>query len=366
MIDIFRKVPDISTGIIIPSNWQFIKDGIKENVEQVQKYYKENIKPVKSNHFLVRLLQSIPVSKKLSLERYYENVDAVALNHSMLFRMTSSIYKGVVHRGIFYGNSTPEILLAIDESFDIYKTHSDWKNVQAIKVLLHPKSDMNYELPNGKSHSGEDGLVVVSINLSMLAIQYRAFLIDEWTRNPDNPRGTTHFVGAYVLPNMLPSQTEISIFNRVYNLVSEIESNNDNRQKHPFSLANYKHFLDNALEKAVEYLDRSSKSYRTIFHTVPSVYNETMYSSLILPDIAGTRQVSWVLVLSRLKMIDFLVRVAKDELLSKNQLQLNQVLKALRVNNVYGVFKEILPLDVYFGVEEQVENLLKVLNKNTL
>lgn len=366
VIDIFRNTPDINSGILIPPNWEFIKQGILENVEQVQSYYKTNIRPVKSNHFLVRLLQSLSVSKNMSLERYFENVDTIALNHSMMFRMTSSIYKGIVHRGIFYGGSTPEILIAVDETFDIYETHSNWKNVQAIKVLLHPKSDMNYEIPNGKQHSNEDGLVVISINVSMLAIQYRAFLLDEWLKNKDNPRGTTHFVGAYVLPNMLPTQTELSIFNRTYNLVFDLNSNNDNRQKHPFSIANYKHFLDKALEHTVEYLDRSSKSFRTIFHTVPSVYNKTMYESLLVPDIAGTRQVSWALVISRLKMIDFLIKVAGKELASKNQTQMNQVLKALRINNVYNVFKEILPLDVYFPIEEQVENILNSMGKHNL
>jgi hypothetical protein len=366
VIEIFRKIPEINTGVLKPPNWNFIKEGLKNNIETVENYYKTNIRPVRSNHFLVRLLQSITISKQLELDRFYNNVDSIALNHSMMLKMTSSIYKGNIFRGVFYGGTTPEILIATDEYFDIYETNNNWKNVSAVKPILHSKSDMNFQLPNGVEHSNESGLAVIVINIPMLAVQYRAFCIDEWTRNPDNPRGTIHFVGAYVLPNMIKAQTELAIFNRIYNKINNIESNNDNRSKHPFPLLNYKGYLDNAIDDVVEYLNKSSKSFRTIFHTLPSVYNEDMYQSLIVPDILNTRQVDWALVLSRLKMIEFLIKVADKDLLNKNQSQMNQVLKALRTNDVFKVFKEILPLDVYFTVEEQVDTILNSMGKNHL
>ncbi len=363
VIEIFRKIPDINTGVLRAPNWSFVKNGILENVNEVQSYYKKNARPVKSNHFLIRLLQSISISKLMSIERYFEHIDAIQMNLSMVFKMTSPIYKGIVHKNIFYGGYSSEILLAVDDQFNIYDTDKNWKDVQAVKILLHPKSDMNYYIPNGKQYSNEDGLSVISINIAMLAIQYRAFVLHELKYNRDNPRGINYFIGAYVLPNMLPSQTELCIFNRVYNLVAGKDSNDDISFKHPFALKNYKPFLDRALDNTIEYLERSNKSYRTVFHTVPAIYSDSIYNTLILPDVLDTRQVSWALVISRLKMIDFLIKVGKEETLNKNQQQLNQVIRELRLNDVYGVLKEILPIDIYFENEQLIENILITMGK---
>jgi hypothetical protein len=112
-------------------------------------------------------------------------------------------------------------------------------------------------------------------------------------------------------------------------------------------------------------LDRSSKSYRTVFSTLPSIYDKNLYETLLVPNVLLTRQVDWLVVLSRLKMMDFLITVADKEILSKNQLQLNQVLKTFRVNDVYKVFKELLPLDVFYTIDGYVDRILEVTNKNT-
>lgn len=359
-------MPDLNIGILSPPNWEFIKTGVKENISIVKNYYTNHIRPTKSNHILVRLLHSITVPMSLPLDRYYSNVDSINLNMSMVFKFTSSIYKGTVHRGNFMGANNPEIILAIDEPFDFDKVNNDWKNVCAIKPLLHPRSDLNYQLLNGVQHSNEYGLSVFCINITMLMVQYRAYLLNELAINKENPRGATYFIAAYVIPNMLEQQVELSLFNRIYNQVKGINSNNDNRAKHPFALQNYKPFVNTAIDKTIEYLNRSSKSYKNIFSTLPSFYNDNLYHSLLIPDILTTRQVDWVLVASRLKMIDFLISVSDDELLSKNQLQMNQVLKALRINNVNKVFLEMMPEDVFYSNQTYVDTILEVMGRNVI
>lgn len=355
-IDIFTRVPDIHVGVLKPPNWSFIKDGLKTNINIVENYYKDVCRPVKSNHFLVRLLQSITVPNSLPLDRYYSNVDAIALNLSMVFKMTSSIYKGNVHRGIFYGSSSAEILIANDESFNIFNADSNWKNMSAVRVLLHPKTDLGYIVPNGFDSSSEAGLSVILINIPMLAIQYRAFLNSQ--RHIADKKSIMQFIGGYVLPNMLKSQTEISIFNRVYNKAFDIKLNDNVKIKHPFFLQDYRPYLDKALDNCLDYISKSSKSYRTVFQSIPSVYNENIYYSLLVPDIAPTRQIDWALVASRLKMIQFLIRVSQNDLINRNQMQMTQILRSFRINNIYSIFKENLPIDVFYEVDEYVNNLL--------
>ena len=178
MLELFRTLPPGSTGVMTPPTWAYVQRGLAENTAKVQAYYRQWVRPVRSTHFLARLLQSIAVPKAMETERYYANVDATALNLSMALRMTSTYYKGSVHRGIFYGPTTPEILLATDDHFDFEHVHAHWKTAQAVTPLLHAKSDLDLHLPMGQTTSREDGLAVILVNLPMLAVQYRAFVLD--------------------------------------------------------------------------------------------------------------------------------------------------------------------------------------------
>lgn len=367
MIEIFRQLPEVSVGVMRPTQWSFLQEGIKRNIATVESYYKEHNRPVKSNHFLVRLLQTINVSKSLPLNRYYENVDAMALNHSMALKMTSAIYKGNVFRGIFYGNANPEILIANDEAFDFEKVHLGWRDVSAVKLLLHPKTDMKYHLPNGVAYSDEYGLTVVLINVAMLAVQYRAFLINQSIVNKDDsPKGITHFIGGYVLPNMLKQQAELALFNQLYNKVNNVETKAICTRVHPFAFQDYSSFIDRYIDETAKILFKSSKSHKTILTVPGSIYNKSLYETLLLPDIIATRQVEWGLVAARLKMVDFIISVAGDEVLAKNQGQLNQILRDIRTSNVYNSFIENLPNDVFFDLEAYINNLLLVMGRKSI
>lgn len=355
MIEIFQRIPDISTGVLKPAIWSFTKEGLKKDIDIVQSYYKEElIRPVRGSHILVRLLQSIAVPFSLSLDRYYSNVDMIALGKATTQRMTSSVSKGIIHRGLFYGDNIPEIIIASDNPFNVEEVHNNWKNVSAVKVLMHPKSDLTFQLPTGKSQSDEGGFAVIYINVSMLAVQYRAFKMSMMDK--DISLDTTHFVGAYVLPNMLKSQTAITLFNRIYNAANGLESNNDTRRKHPFVYPDYNGFVKKATRQVIKNIEVSPKNYRKVFHSLPSIYREDMYHDLILPPMMNTRQVSWAMIISRLKMVDFLITVAGEDIRKQNQQQLNQIYRTLHLYDVYNVFKEMLPPDMYFMVEGYLNN----------
>lgn len=365
MIEIFQNKQEISVGVNKPPQWNYISTGIKENINNLEIYYKNNVRPVKNDHFLIKLLQSLPVSKTLPLYKYFDMVDSICLNHSMLHKMTSSIYKGIVHRGIFYGGVIPEILIATDEVFDIEEASINWKNVSAIKPILHPKSDFKYTLPNGVEYSKEYGLAVLVININMLAIQYRSFYLNELKLRPDNPYGISYFIAAYVLPNMLKENAELALFNRMYNKVFDIENGVTNF-KHPLAIANYLPYIDKAVESTIELINKSDKNYRKIFSTLPSIYKDNMAEVLIVPKMFENRQLSWALLLSRLRMIKFLIKVSGEETYTKNNYMLTQVVRSLNRFDSFNMMRQMLPLDIYFVIEEEIDYLLDTLNKNSI
>ena len=117
MQNLFGISSTAAQGIMgLPADWLYIKHGLLRNLSMVIKFYRRNPMAVKSDHFLIRLLQSINVPHSQNIERYYNNVDAVSLNVSMMLKMTSSIFKGQLFNGIFYGPGNDEILIAHNES----------------------------------------------------------------------------------------------------------------------------------------------------------------------------------------------------------------------------------------------------------
>lgn len=347
MLELFRTIPATDAGRITTPQWPYLQRGLKNNLHKTQQYYRVYNPTLRAEHFLVRLLQSLAVPMSLPTDRYYENVDAIALTHSMRMGMSSSIYDGNVFRGIFYGAGMPEILIATDDPFDFEAIHQNWRTTSAVTVLMHGKSDLGFHLPNGQSYSNERGLTVIQINIAMLAVQYRAFVMEQLKTPEQSSRTIMQFLAGHVLTNMLPSQLEISLFNRLYKRAYGIEDgSSDSLRKHPFGLTYYDAMVDNTLDKALEIIGKAKLEFNAVLNNCPSVLFETAHRSLIMPDIAPTRQIDYILIASRLKVIDFLMRTCKPELKAKNQQHLNQIARALRSSDALNLMRSRFPSDV--------------------
>lgn len=356
MFELFRSIPATDTGKTIPGQWPYLQRGLTNNLHKVQQYYRVYNPTLRAEHFLVRLLQSLAVPQSLPLERYYENVDAIALTHSMRMGMHSSIGEGIVFRGVFYGAGMPELLLASDDPFDFEDVHLNWRTTSAVTVLAHPKSDLGMHLPNGESYSNERGLCVILINITMLAVQYRAFVMEQ-LKNPDNSSRTImQFIAGHVLTNMLRSQLEICLFNRLYKQAYSLDDGSSAPlRRHSFGLTNYDTIIDNMLDKVLETIGKSKKEFNAILNNIPSVSCDSMHRALMMPDIAPTRQINYVLVAARLKAMDFLMRISQPETKAKNQQHLNQMQRAFSTSGAVQLFRTRFPADVQRELNSYLE-----------
>ena len=352
MISLFKTYPSGSSGVLLPNNWQYIKTGFQYNLEKVKTFYHIYPLLINANHFLVRLIESIEVPMSQELERYYTNVDTIALNVSMNLRMTSARYKGTTFDGIFYGKGSTELLLATDDYFDYNYVNENWDRVSAIKVLLHPKSDMDMSIPVGKSYTQERGLSVIEINVPKLMVQYRAFVNAQSNNLSGVDKSIYQFIGGYVLPNMLDSHNEIALFNRIYKAAFGTlnDGTNESVFRHSFVMPNYVPFLDIAIKNILGNINVGLKTFPNVLKTLPSFHSVNMYKDLIMPDIVATTQVDWLLVASRMKVVDFLLKVTGQKAAATNQGILNQIIRCYHSNNVSNMLSEMLPTEI---VEEQ-------------
>lgn len=364
MHGLFNLMPGVNIPTMYAANWHYAREGLRHNLKKVVEFYQTHSMAVESEHFLVRLLQSITTPKALPLDRYYAIVDALSLNLGMALKMTSSISKGHVFPGTFYGPGCTEVLIAENADFDVEAVNRNWENVQAIRVLRHPRSDLGLNLPDGKKTGSETGFAVIAINIPMLAVQYRAFRQreDEYSLRTGEPgRTIMQFIHMHVLPNMLYSHFDYVMFNRIYNLKRGAPLG-ESSKPHPFYITDFSQKLNAVHATVLVNLSAVGQDFAGILRSIPAVTKNNLDDVLVIPEMAPTRQVIWALALSRFPAIDFMLDMVKGgnqggaEI--RNQQQLNGLMQAIRAYRTGAVFSSVLDRDSLFDVDMEIDDIV--------
>lgn len=342
MFTLFNSKNDISIPIQTPPNWGFIESGYLSNVNKVKSFHMRYAQYIKSNHLLVRLLHSLAIPLSMPLQRFYDNVDSVAMNVSMALKLTSSIYHGYYHRGVFY-NDDHEIIIAIDDYFDAQEVTDNWKDASCVNVLYHNYSDLGVNIPDGVNYKdGNSNINVISINIAKLAIQYRAFRLANSL--DENVKTTSEFIASYVLPNMLHSHVRLCYMNRLVNKYYSKQNTSDTVcKKHSFNLLDYDNYIDGYIEKTLEYINRTNLKFDVVLSTITSFGQDNMWDSLLLPDVTPTMQINWALFFSRLKYTLFLLDIGVKS--ASNTMYKSHLLRDLSYNNTLTTLLNYTPVD---------------------
>lgn len=335
-----------------PTEWPYAEAGLLRNLQTVKDYYKIRPFAVKSEHILTRLLNNIGVPYSFNLERFYDIVDTKGLQVASSFKFTSSLNRGQMFKGIFFGEDSEEVLMAIDDSFNPFTVYRNWKTVSAVKVILHPKSDLGLTLANGKRSGTDTGLSVITINVPMLAVQFKAFL-EYQTKNYLEKGLNTHtvaqFIHMYVLPNMLDTQLDISLFNRAYNLVVGAPMGSQTKT-HPFYLTDYSKHVDKSYTQLVEYFKTNERHYKIILKSFFAVSIADFEKLLVLPDNAPTRQVIWAEFIARLRALEFLVKLSPSNGNKLNRSENNLFYRTFKLYESDKVLESILSRNTQYDI----------------
>jgi hypothetical protein len=359
MYQIFGQTSVPSNGIAIPPSWHYVETGLKHNLDRVLTYYRDNTLTVKSDHLLIRLLQSLNIPLSLSLDRYMANIENIALNLSMVFKMTSSIYRGQFFEGVFYGGNH-ELLVASDELFDIYKAQQHWEQLSAVTVLRHNVTSLDMRLPDGSVTDTNGGISVLLINIPLLALQYRAWMLREIAfaeQNGTGVRPETAFIHGYVLPNMLGSHLDQVLFNRLKRMVNGGTPDSPVHQAHPFVLTDYSSRLDEAQEQLLTLLERSQQlNFGQMLQAIPAIHKPNMLQVMHLPDLAPTFQLMWALSIARLPCLAFLFEMAPGGPAQKNRQIMAKILSDIRNYRRNSIMKTLPP-----AMQEQIDQEMNFL-----
>lgn len=359
MFQLFTKQFDSQNGVIKPPEFEYIQRTYQHQLSIITDYYYNRVYAVKSQHLLVRLLITNEIPVNYDLNHYMDVAYTRSPYVAKHFRLTSDIEYGQVRPSVFYGEDNDEILLYDESPFDYTEASRSWKTLQAIKVAEHPFSDLGLALPTGIKTSTDTGLVVMSINLPLLMLQYRQFTLEQQMRLQDGEGllGATHFVHMYVLPNILYSHIELCLVNRLVNLFYGAPMG-DSLKRHPFHVIDYRDKIDRMLSAVSKRLKKTRMMYFSVLKNIPSMYYEDSQVSLQMIDTAHTRQVWWALLVARLRIIQFVIDIGGESGIRMNGTLINRLQIDLKRLVEENVIKTLLPEELYHEVNDRINELL--------
>lgn len=360
MFELFTEETTQQYSVLRWPEFDYIKRSYTRELLNVEDYYHNRTYAVKSNHLLASILYHLNVPMQYPADRYVEVVRTRAPYVANAIKLTSELQYGKIHAGVFYGPGCDEILISNDEYFDPYFASVNWKSINAVQPLLHPKTDLKLLLPNGKDMSTDHGLAVLAINIPLLALQYRCFVMDQAARmNDSSLLGIAHFIQMYVLPNMLYKHLDLAIMNRLMHLFNG-EPMGITHFKHPFNIINYSAKLDTVLVKTIDRLAETPMPYAAMLMHIPGVTSEDASQYLQLPDYPPTRQLHWAMVISRLAIIRCMVNLGGDRGISRNRLEIGILQRILKRLDREQMLASLLPQDIYYDIKLDIDYLLAI------
>jgi len=362
MFELFQSTTQRPNAQRMPAEFEYIRGMYLRELLRLQEYYQSRVYAVKNQNLLVRLLTHVDTPMEYHVDRYVEVTRTRAPYIAKAFKLTSEIDYGVLHPGAFFGPGTDEIIIYEDSYFDPVYAEKNWKRICAVTPIWHPRSDLGFMLPNGKATSTDTGLAVVTVNLPLLAVQFRAYLRDQIAKREhvdSGSLGITHFVHMYVLPNMMYAHTNLVLVNRLMRLYYGIPTG-ESKQHHPFQILQYANKLDNVMVKLLDdYHDRPMQ-YEWLLHAMPSITGESMEDSLQVPSIPPTRQVWWAMMLSRLDVMKFLIDFGGEESIRRNRVHLNKLQRDLKRLKREAIYDRLFPYERSRSIEITIDELMSV------
>lgn len=359
MYNLFTKKVDSNNSVIRPAGFDLVRRIYQRELATIKDYYNNRVFAVKSNHLLCRMLTTGYVPVEYTLDRFLEATYARSAYIGKYFNLTSELGYGRTFDGDFYGPGCDEIIIYNEEYFNPFDSAINWKDLQPVRVLEHPVSDFGLLLPNGAEHNTGKGLVAISINVPMLLFMYRGFLLSRNLLNSEQVLGAEHFVYMYVLPGMMETHTDIVLLNRLKNLFYAAPMTQSTK-RHAFPITDYSSRIDHVNTDIIKHLEGTSRLYTQYLKCIPSIVNEDMQETLIMPDMAKTRQVWWSLMMSRLSTMKFLIDLGGERGCDANGIYIHKLQLDIRQIRRENVLDSVLPIDLAYDTEQIFDEIVDI------
>lgn len=358
MYDLFNDILAPVGATYQSPDFNYIRRSYRSEVDKIVEYYQTRTFTVASNHLLCRLIQT----GSISLEHDWLNFsDITSIRSPYLarhFKFTSPEIPGQMFKGVFYGERINEFIISVEDSFDRNNAIMHWKHIEAVQVLYHPVSNLGLMIPDGELNNSEEGIAVIAINIPLLLLQYRCYCLERINQIGEaGSINIARFVKTYVLPNMLYSHTDLVLLNRLVNLFYGAPMGAC-LKRYVFPIYDYSQRTDRALLNTIEYLKDRPSSYINYLESIPAITHNTVRRCLKMPDVAPTRQVWWLLFMTRFYYSLFLIDLGGIRGKAANHTLINQLKVDIKRLLNESSFEAYLPSELLHEIIPLMEDFI--------
>lgn len=356
MQSLFQIENDASTGVFSVPLWNYVRNGLQDNLSKITNHYSQFPIPAKSSNLLTQIIQTVAVSRTLPYDRFVANCTFRSMNVAQSLKLTSAVSKGKIWENQFYGGCE-EIVVAHSSTFNIYEFRDNWKEASPVEILEHSQSNLNMWQPDGSISSNDKGLAVIAINIPMLMAQYYMFCLeqDKLEANGQDRKTIAQFIGAYPLVNALKSHIDHARLNALINYQNGLPAL-ASLKKHSFHLIDYTQSLDTVMKQETDNLKKANKRIAGVLRMVPMIHSQNLQELSELPGMAKTVQCYWALVASRLKILSFAYGVS-DQVQRQSATEMEKIRWQFKIQQTSNVLRNNLGIASFYQLAPYMDKL---------
>lgn len=270
-----------------------------ENIFRLQSHWRTSGVAVASEHVLSRLIGSFSIPLYDDVRKYRDAIldftPRLCMGQGIVAPTNGSLNQQ--DTGWFYGLKGREFLVSVTDDFDPVSAAANWETLEPLRVIRHTLNDLNMALPTGDVPDVYDGYVVIAINIPLLAVQYWGWVRSQVGVDSGMRERTQQFIGQYVLPSLLPSQTTVAWFNRILGTFNGTQLSRERKVNSLAIATNYTN-VDRVIGQILNDFKINRMGFTELMSCIPTVGQETMVGFLQTPDTVIARQNQWALELA--------------------------------------------------------------------
>lgn len=357
MLDIFKKKPRLVSGVLQSPEIPFLRRSLKKERDVVVSYYRDHYKRIATNNLFIQVIHCFALQHHLSDLEYSDWVNNQFSSFARNLGFVTPYSKGRFHlKGILLGPETHEVVQHIvDGEENYFDADEQWANLTPVKYLYHTRTDLGFPLMNNTTKG--KGMGLLQVDVGMLLVKFR-----HWHKTMksmmDQPPPVAHFVGTYVIPDVLESYMDIAMFNRLDVQLSGLPLRKY-PAAHPFYVTNYTDRLDALNGTVIGYTKGRSLEYEQILWNTPLLFAENALSLVQAPEGITSRNNEWVYLLQIMPYLSYLTKYKEHASLSGAYR--NRLWNRLRYLRLDHVFNGVGPAPIVDSLNKQLELLIDAL-----
>lgn len=329
MLQLFMSHDNTNYPIKSYSRMDYIRRRCQYELDRIMNYYYNREASTNNNHLISRLVHNLSDTYNIDPMKVYREVNNNKDYVARVMKITSDISFGEVHNNILYKNNSKEVFVSVDNFINPYTFREKWMDYVPIRVVYTDELNIDFYNFDGSKEKQEESITVVEIDINILMLMYNYWSLERLKN--DKSTNTNTFVKTVVLPKMMGSCLDLTIWNRYINIFYNNDMYLGYSQHHPFHVIDFRNEIDNILRKIVKDTSNVNMDFNNLINYVPTIYNNKMINTLLLNRSYYTRQSEWTIWASRIKYIEAILDIAGSAGIRRNTSDVSKLPQYIRL-----------------------------------